>query len=172
MPIDSKFYKQKKSRSFYYAIAFLGFVILLTAGLYFYNANVVSWNVDLDWEISRLDTSIKKLNADENIKAYSLYVSNKDTFDTLTAQSQIPKFVKHIKTATRSLDLWGFSYSDGKIAMKFTSESDTTSQSYQKVIKFLKSYRENEENMFTLDTIWWVTGQDKITFNANFELKK
>jgi len=54
-------------------------------------------NTDLDAEVSRLETSINTLKDDENVKAYSLYVSNKKTFDALTAQSQIPEFIKEVK---------------------------------------------------------------------------
>ena len=174
MPIDSKFYKQKKSKSFYYSIGFLIFTLLLTWGLYAYNSMIDQNNTDLDAEVSRLETSINTLKDDENVKAYSLYVSNKKTFDALTAQSQIPEFIKEVKKtlATYWLELAWFNYNDGKVAVKVISESDTSSQSYEKIVKFLKNYRLDENALFTLDTISWVTWQSKINFNVNFALKK
>ncbi len=174
MPIDSKFYKQKKSKSFYYALAFLFFVIILTGALYAYNTMIVGSNADLEAEINRLETSINKLKDDENVKAYSLYVSNQKTFDSLTAQSQIPDFIKEVKkTLTQYwLELSWFNYNDGKVAVKVISEWDDRSESYQKVVKFLKNYRSDENSLFTLDTISWVTGQSKMNFDVNFVLKK
>ena len=174
MPIDSKFYKQKKSKSFYYSIGFLVFTLLLTWGLYGYNTMIKGNNTDLESEITRLDTSITKLKDDENVKAYSLYVSNQKTFDALAAQSQIPEFIKEVKKtlATFWLELAWFNYNDGKVAVKVISESDTRSQSYEKVVKFLQNYRLDENALFTLDTISWVTGQSKMNFDVNFVLKK
>jgi len=174
MPIDSKFYKQKKSKSFYYSIGFLLFVILLTGGLYGYNTMINENNTDLDAEISRLETSINKLKDDENVKAYSLYVSNKKTFDSLSAQSQIPDFIAEVKKALakHGLELSWFNYNDGKVAVKVVSEGDSRSQSYEKVVKFLQNYRSDENSLFTLDTISWVAGQSKINFDVNFVLKK
>jgi len=174
MPIDSKFYKQKKSRSFYYAIAFLVFVVLVTVWLYAYNMMILGQVKDLDDSIARLDTSIEKLNQDENIQVYSLYAWNKNTFDALAAQSQIPKFVKSVKKALakNGLDLWGFSYSDGTVSVKITSESDSRSKGYEKIVKFLKTYREDEESIFDLESITRVAGQDKIAFDAKFVVKK
>ena len=174
MPIDSKFYKQKKAKSFYYAIAFLIFVIVLTWALYIYNTTIVNQNTDLDTNISRLESSIEKLKNDENIKAYSLYSSNKNTFDDLTAKSQVSDFIRNVKkTLSRYwLELWSFNYSDGKILVKVSSESDTRSKAYEKIVKFLKNYRESEESMFMLENISWVTGQDKLSFNVTFVVKK
>ena len=174
MPIDSKFYKQKKSKSFYYAIGFLIFVILITGGLYLYNTMVTNANSDLDANINNLKASIDKLKDDENIKAYSLYASNKATFDWLTAKSQIPDFVKNVKKSLTVywLELSGLNYSDGTIAVKVISESDSRSKSYEKVVKFLKNYRASEESIFKLENISWVTGQDKITFDVNFTVKQ
>ena len=174
MPIDSKFYKQKKSKSFYYSIWFLIFILILTGALYGYNTMITGGNTDLDSEMSRLETSIDKLKNDENVKAYSLYVSNQKTFDALSAQSQIPEFIKEVKKTLSKygLELAWFNYNDGKVAVKVVSEWDTRSQSYEKVVKFLKNYRLDENSLFTLDTISWVTGQSKINFDVNFVLKK
>jgi len=174
MPLDSKFYKKKKAKSFYYAVWFLILVLVLTWGLYTYNSMLVNANTDLDTDIARIDASVDKLQNEENIKAYSLYSSNKNTFSELTTKSQVPAFVIHIKKAlvNRWLDIWSFNYSNGRVTVKITSESDTTVQAYEKVVKFLNSYRQDESSLFTLENITSVTGQDKITFDASFVVKK
>lgn len=174
MPIDSKFYKQKKSKSFYYAVGFLLFVILVTWALYAYNMMIVGGNTDLDTNITRLESSIKKLQDDEWVKAYSLYSANKNTFDKLSSASEVPSFVKEVKkTLTKYwLELSGFNYANGVVSVKVISESDTRSKSYEKIVKFLKNYRLEEKAIFDLESISWVTGQTKMNFTVNFVLKK
>ena len=134
--------------------------------------NLVSANEDTQTGITRLESSIDKLKADENIKAYSVYTANKQIFDQLSERSQVPKFITSVKKTlqNKSLNIDNLSYSNGVVSVRVEAASDDR-KAYAKLVKFLQDYRADESAIFDLGLVESVTGQEDLKFAIDFTLK-
>jgi hypothetical protein len=65
----------------------------------------------------------------------------------------------------------GFSYANGQVMTQLSLETNDIGYAYEKVTKFLKNYRENEEALFTIDQISNFSGYDRMNFTADLTLK-
>lgn len=173
MAIDSSFYKQKKSRSIYYALGFLILVILATGGLYFYNWHLQKSIGALEIQVYERENAIDNLRQDKNIEVYYIYNLNKKTFDSIYEGSQISSFVKHAMSTMIGYDLTfdGFNYNTNTITLNATAETNERSLAYTKVAKFLNEYNKNEKSLFVLQPVENFTGQDNIKFSVTFLLQ-
>jgi len=95
--IDTSFYEKKKTTTFYVAVAFLIFVILLTGGLYLYSKHLQNTYIDIQDKIQTRDTAISGIESNTQIQLYSMYQQHKGFFEDMKNKSQIPLFVSHLK---------------------------------------------------------------------------
>lgn len=173
MSIDSNFYKNKKTKSIYYALWFLIVTLLTTGGLFFYNNHVAAQNQQLLSQISQRQDSIKNLKQDKNIEAYYIYNLNQDILQDLADKSQISNFIKHTLSTMISYDMLfeGFTYNSWEIDLSASAESNAEGLAYTKVIKFLNEYNKNQRSLFVLEPVENFTGQDTINFPVTFTIK-
>lgn len=172
--VDTKFYDKKKSSTFYIAVLFLLIILAITGGLFFYNSQLQKQNIDLNSQIEQLSSSIKNIQQDSNIQAYSIYEKNQDFLEKLAEQSKIPSFVSHLRKhfAIHGLDSKGFSYSQWWISVELSAQTNESGYAYQKVVKFLRDYNALwEDALFTPRFVAVFDGYDKINFTGDFKLK-
>jgi hypothetical protein len=124
--VDTKFYEKKKSSIFFTALLFLFTVLTLTGGMFFYNIQLEKENTERVDEIIQFDTSIKSVQRDPNIQAYSIYERHEVFLKKLADQSKIPSFVSHLKKyfSIGGIDAKGFNYSDGVVSVSLSAETN------------------------------------------------
>lgn len=171
--VDTNFYERKKTNTFYWAVVFLVCVIALTWGLYYYSYTLSDEITNNTTTLSQLESSISEIQQDEKVQLYSVYAQNKVIFDTLAAQSKIPSMINHLIRvfAIQGIEYKGFDYSNGQAQIDLSLETNDSGYAYEKVIKFLNTYRENEEALFTISQVSNFDWYDKIDFTADFILK-
>lgn len=195
MVINSKFYKEKKVKDFYYSLAFLTLSILLTLGLFLYNVSIEKENSELKAKITTTEADVSGIKQNKEILIFELISnpSNKAILEQISFRSQIPKFMNHLYKAAEktNLDFRGFNYSWWAVSLDIVARWDEEESRYNdkkypkkpwsykekkadyiKIIDFLKRYEEDyPEAMFTIDKIrrfvWW----DEINFSVVFTLK-
>ena len=155
MAIEKKFFEKKRARDVYLALIFLVFVCIVTGALFFYNRWIISENEILEQQITEREVSINKLNKKKDIEAYYIYSLNQKILDRMAQDSKISKFIEHTLKVMIRYDLVfeNFSYSNGKINLSATSESNERGLAYTKIIKFMKEYNKNKASLFHLEPI-------------------
>ncbi|NDK10168.1 hypothetical protein GW846_05325 [Candidatus Gracilibacteria bacterium] len=171
--VDTKFYKDKKSINFYLSLGFLAVVILATLGLFFYNNSIDNNIVEMDAEIANLEKSIDDVQSDPLVMIYGIYSKHKSFLDEKSKQSQIPLFVSHLRKnfIKYSIDATGFSYSEGELTIELSNQTTDNGYAYEKVVKFLREYPQDEKSLFDIDDVESFEGYDKIGYSANFVLR-
>lgn len=171
--VNSEFYQKKKSWTFYIGIIFLIFTLLISGGLYFYNSSLETKNQVLKSKINQIEGSIKDIQSDEAVQVYSVYERNKVFLGELWQKSQISIFAKHLKKTLLKYNLTakGFNYSDGTVSTNLTVETGDKNYAYEKIVRLLREYSQDELSLFEVGEITNFQWHDKITFNANFTLK-
>jgi hypothetical protein len=140
--VDTKFYEKKKSSAFYGALAFLLLVLAISAGLFVYNGQLQEQNTQLEAKILQIENSIKDLEQDPSVQAYSIYERHEAFLQKLSEQSKIPSFVSHLKKyfAIHGLEAKGFNYSQGTVRIDLSAQTNDSGYAYQKVVKFVREY--------------------------------
>ncbi len=171
--VDIKFYEKKKSQTFYIAVALLFLVIAITVGLYYYSYTQTNTIQENQITLEQVNTSISEIQQDEKIQIYSVYAKNRPLFKTLADASKIPSMVNHLKRVftIQWVNYKWFSYNDWKVQMELSLETNDSGYAYEKVTKFLKNYRANEEALFTIDQISSFSWYDRMNFSADLTLK-
>ncbi len=172
--VDTKFYEKKKSSTFYVAISFLLFVIIWTIALGFYNSRLVEENASLSQRVSQIEGSIEELQSDENVQIYSIYDKHSSFLDELALQSDIPKFVSHLRKqfGIYGLESKGFNYSSWQATIDISAQTNDSGYAYEKIVKFLRAYKALEEGaLFDVEFIQTLAGYDRINFSWKFTLK-
>ncbi len=171
--VDTTFYKNKKSMNFYFALGFLLIVILGTLGLYFYNSNVIRTTSELESEISRIEKSIDEVQSDPLVTIYNVYSQNKKLLDTKALESQIPLFVSHLKK--NFIKYWveakGFAYTWGEITTSLSNQTTDNGYAFEKVVRFLREYPQDEKALFDINMIESFEGYDRIWYETTFVLR-
>ena len=166
--------EKKKKNRFIIASVFLGACILLTAWLYIYLLSLESKITTLDSWLQELQVSISQRESDPLIQSYMLYERNKVLFSKLEYISDIPKHVAHLKLTM--LRYWitakWFSYADGNIQTKITSDNDARWFWYEKVVNFIRWYRNDSELPFKLSFVNTFIWHDRIEYDLFFELRE
>jgi len=166
--------EKKKQNRYIIALVFLGACILLTAWLYIYILSLESKITTLDSWLQELQVSISQRESDPLIQSYILYERNKSIFSQLEYVSDIPNHVAHLKLTM--LRYWitaqWFSYNDGNMQTKITSDNDTRWFWYEKVGNFVRSYRNDSQSPFHLAFITTFAWHDRIQHELLFELKE
>lgn len=173
MAVDSNFYKQKKTKSIYWSLGLLLFVILGTWGLFFYNGFLEKENDQLVQDILQREKSIEDLRKDKNIEAYYIYNLSENILEDLYEKSQISDFVEHaLRTMVRyDMTFEAFSYSNGEISLNGIAESNDEMVAYQKLAKFIDEYNKSETSLFELQNIDNFSWQNDIKFPMKFIVK-
>ena len=155
------------------SIWFLFFVIFVTAWLFFYNSFLENKSQVLREEIRNLDSSISEIQKDKDLQIYNLIVLNKNSIDLLKKNSEVTKFINHLKVISSKydLDFGGFNYSNGILSTSVELVSDEKNLAYNKATNFLSSYRKESEALFELDFVNNITGYDRMKFNVKFNVK-
>ena len=176
--IKIKSYKKKKINSFYLAIWFLVFTIVLTWWLYFYNLSIINNNNDLSNDIKEKENSINTLKQDKEIIAYSLYKANKSSIEKLEDYSRLSLYINHLRKLSRKYHIYfkWFKFSNWNLTTQAIASSDEYDINYKKVSKFIKEYRENKDlsALFDLNLVKTVVAKnDRVddVFDLNFDLK-
>ncbi len=171
--VDIKFYEKKKSQMFYVAAALFFLVISITWGLYYYAYTLSNTLSENELTLQQVEKSISDIEQDENVQIYSTYSQNKVLFSNLAEGSKIPSMINHLKRvfAIQWVTYKGFSYANGQVMTQLSLETNDIGYAYEKVTKFLKNYRENEEALFTIDQISNFSGYDRMNFTADLTLK-
>ena len=171
--LDSKFYKKKKSSTFYFSLVFFAIILILTGVLYVFTSSVQAEGDSLSGKIKELDASIEKLESDENVQVYRTYSRHKDLLELLGRQSEIPLFVSHLKKNFQKFGLEGsgFEYRNGVVTIAMESKTWQTRYAYQRIVEMLREYKKDEKALFDLGEIQDFSGHDQIDFSAEFYLK-
>lgn len=156
--------------------AFFILVILATVWLavtnYFYSKE----NNRLTEENSNLETAINNLKQDKKISVYELLQNYNKEFKKLEKNSDIVKYMEHLE------DLWAkyqltfkwFSINDSEIKTEIVFKKywvRSSSETYEKVQKFISEYREDKESPLKLEFITSFEWMDEIKFPATFKIK-
>lgn len=171
--VDIKFYEKKKSQTFYVAVALIFLVIAITAGLYYYSYTQTKTLQENAAILEQVKESISVIEEDEKVQVYSVYAKNIPLFRKMAEASKIPVMINHLKRVftIQGVTYKWFSYGEGKAQIELSLETNDSGYAYEKVIKFLKNYRENEEALFTIDQITSFTWYDRMNFTADLILK-
>lgn len=171
--VDIKFYEKKKSQTFYVAVVLLVLVIAITVGLHYYSYTQTATLQENKVTLEQVEKSILDIEQDEKVEIYSIYATNKQLFIKMAEASKIPVMVNHLKrvfTIQWVTYKW-FAYNDGVAQIDLSLDTNDSGYAYEKVTKFLKNYRENEEALFTIDQISSFTWYDRMNFSADLTLK-
>lgn len=171
---DLNILEKKKQSRFVFAWSFLALCIILSGGIFIYSYSVNSQLDTLESSLSEIRTSISQRESDPLIQSYMLYQRNKDIFSRLEYISQIPDHVSHVKLTMLRYGLtavW-FSYNDGIIQTRVTSDNDTRGFWYEKVRNFVSWYRADPESPFYLSFIDNFAWHDRIQHEVSLELKE
>lgn len=171
--VDTKFYEKKKQRWLYISLWFLVFVVILTWGLLMYERKISNDLGALNQQISKIDTSIANIEADDQVQLYRMYQRNKWFFETLWYRSQVPLFITHLQKnfARYGLQVRGFDYRDASVSVDISTQTNESGYAYQKIIKFLREYAQDEKALFTLEQVDEFSGYDRINYRGTFNLK-
>lgn len=171
--IDTKFYEKKKSTGFYISSSLLLLVALGTIFLYFYTLKIETNNQELSGTISNLTQSIEAIEENKLVQVYSSYINNKPLFDKLSAQSQIPLYVSHLKKnfTKYTIDGVGFVYTDGNITVELEAQTNDAWYAFEKTVKFLTEYAADEKSLFDIQEIESFDGYDTMKYTGEFKIK-
>lgn len=179
MDLETKrVFKKKTKSSFLLSIWLLLFSLLLTWWLYFYNQMVVSDNEELINNIETKKNSISELEKDENIVISSIYNSNKGSISKLEDYSKLTLYIEHLLKLSNIywIEFKWFNYSAPNLTTTVLASSDSLWINYEKIAKFIKEYRENED-LSALFDLWFVNSVSSTNegvdneFSAKFVLK-
>ena len=171
--VDTQFYKKKNTTTFYVAISFLSLAILTTIALYLYVGKIESENIETQTSISQIDDWIQAIQEDELVEVYRIYEKHKVFLETLSSRSQIPGIISHLKKnfAKYNVDAKGFNYSEWIVSLKLSAQKDDSGFAYEKVVKFLREYPNDENARFDIKPISSFIWYDRINYSAEFVLK-
>lgn len=150
--------------------------ILATGGIYFYNSWIEKSNIALKWKVAEIQSNIEDLKKDDKIQVASLISKNKLMLQKKEYFSQIPTFFKYINeiSETHSIDFESFKYRDWVITMDAVAQWWQWSESYKKIVDFIKEYREDDISNSQYFDLWFVQSFENdwdIRFEVNFEVK-
>ena len=170
--VENKLYKIKKG-NFTFSISFLSIVILLTASIFFYNSFLEKKQKAMQVEIKNLDSAISEIQSNKDLQIYNLLALNKKSIDLLKKNSQITRFINHLKVISSKYDLSfkGFNYSSPSLTTSVEISSDEKGLAYLRASNFIKSYRQTPEALFELDFINSISGHDRMSFDLRFLVK-
>lgn len=174
---NTKLIKNYK-RSYYWSIAFLALVIIITLWLFFYNNNLVSKHEKLNDEITQKTNELKKDLENPKIQLYKIINRNKEILDRLENNSKVTKFIDHLNYIEDIYDI-NFSWFSLNSSIIWTEAIIITDEytdidyklAYQKFTNFVSKYRADENALFELEFINRISWQDELKFNLNFIIK-
>ncbi|MDD3144873.1 MAG: hypothetical protein PHV23_02060 [Candidatus Gracilibacteria bacterium] len=154
-------------------LIFLGFVLVVSLGLFLFNWRLDYTNSQLDQKISERESDIKILEADPKIQVYSLVEANKSTIVGLEKRSMITKYINHIKSISKKYDVnfEGFTISNGDINTVSLVSSTDKGLAYAKTRDFIKNYRLDDKALFNLEFVSSIEGGDSMKIPLIFKLK-
>lgn len=169
----------KTKKSYFNSVAFLTFIILVTIWLFFYNKHLIKVSKSLENTISEYSKSIESYKNDKNFIIYSLIEVNKKNLEILENNSKITKFIDHLDYIKNLYDIefrW-FNFTSWRLWTSIMINSDDYTNidyklAYQKLSKFIWSYREDVNSMFDLDFVNQISWHDQMKLKVNFTVKK
>lgn len=173
MSIENTPYKKKSKSPYFASIFFFVFTIFATLGLWFYNEKLIDNIAQIDAKMSQIETNMNELSQDSSLEIFSLLQANKKMIDTMRTRSKVSTYMKHLKSigSLYDLELRGFEFSWSHITTNAFIRSDDNGIAYQKLVKFIQNYRENENALFELWFIPRVLWYDDMKLNLNFKIK-
>ena len=171
--VDTEFYKKKKSSTFYVGVVFLVLTVLWTWGLYLFTESVHTENQQIMSDTEIIDTAIANERSDNAVQVYSIYQQHKPLLEKLAKDSQIPLFASHLKKNFLKYGMDGewFNYSAWEVQLKMTSKTDDRGYAYQKVVRLLDEYNQDEKALFNIWPVSKFAWHDQMTYDINFTLK-
>ncbi len=153
---------------------FLVFVLVVTAGLFFYNNHLDKKNSQILSRIDKIESSIEKIEENPKVQIYSLLDMNTTFISELEKRNKIISYINHLRYIQNTywLSFDWFSYSNWKISTTATVNSTTDDGiAYEKTVDFIKKYRESDNAKFNLEFINSFEWMNTLKYNINFELK-
>lgn len=155
---------------------FLLIVILFSAVLYFYNYFLEKKNDSLNEEIQVLEKSIENIKKDKKVEVYELLQKYKWEIWKYEKNSDIVKYMNHLEGISKKywIIFSGFSIANWEIKTEIVVRKlnlKGNSQAYERVVKFIKDYREDSESLLNLNFINSFDWMDEIKFLVNFKVK-
>lgn len=152
---------------------FLALSVSIVIWLFLFNSYFENKIQNLDENIGKYNTSIKKLQENRSVQVYTLLEENKKIIESLEKKSKINNFIYNIRELqnTYLIKFNWFNYSNWIIAMTASVPFDINSTAANRVSYFIKNYREDKNSLFDLDFINTFNWNDSMTFNVNFKLK-
>lgn len=153
--------------------SFFAVSISIIVGLFLLNTFFESKLQNLEEKIWKYNNSIRELQKDRHIQAYTLLEENKKIIESLEKKSKINDFIYNIRElqTTYLINFKWFNYSNWIIALSAYAPFDINSTAANRVSYFIKNYREDKNSLFDLDFINTFNWNDTITFNVNLKLK-
>ncbi|MCT4617372.1 MAG: hypothetical protein N4A38_04140 [Candidatus Gracilibacteria bacterium] len=169
---ETKEVKTKKS-GLTLSVIFFILVLVVTAGINFYSNKIEQENNKTQAKIDEVVASINNIKKDEKTQIFELIERNKKALDRKAILSDIPNFVGVMKqmSDTYNVDFEGFNYSKGIVTSQSKAITNNESLAYEKVAKFIKEYRADEESLFNILFIDALEGTNQIKFNVELEVK-
>lgn len=158
----------------FWPMLFLVFVLIITIVLFFYNTHLKKENSQILSRISKIESTIDKIEKNPEVQVYSLLDMNSSFINKLEKRNDIIGHIKHLNYIQNKywLDFDWFSYSNWKITTTAKSESTTDNWiAYTKTVSFIKNYRESKDAKFDLEFINSFDWMNTIKYNISFGLK-
>jgi hypothetical protein len=164
---------KQKNKLFVIWYGFLALSIIIVVWLFLFNSYFENKIQNLEENIWKYNTSIKKLQENRSVQVYTLLEENKKLVESLEKKSKINNFIYNIRelqTAYTIIFKW-FNYSNWIISTSVFVPFNINMTAANRVSYFIKSYREDKNSLFDLDFINTFNWNDNMTFNVNFKLK-
>ena len=150
----------------------LGWIIVFTAGLYWYNSYLTGEINTVENNIKTVLTQIDEVKKDPKLQVFNLLEKHKKVISTLNRNSQIPKIIKSLNEIE---DKYGLifdkiGYANGIITLNSSTSSKRSSEPYRAVSDFIKKYREDKDADFLLPFVSKFTGSSEMKMPIILEL--
>ena len=165
--------KKQKSNLLIVGYGFLVISIAIVIVLFFVNLYLDKDIENIQSDISKYDTSIKKLQENREIQVYNLLDENKKIISDLEKKSQINKFIYHLREyqSPGSFVFKWFDYSNWMVSTSVYVPFNSDILASSRVSMFIKNYREDKKALFNLEFINTFNWFDSMTFYINLKLK-
>lgn len=156
---------------------FLIFVFVVTVWLYAYNYYLTNENSNLSTEKDGLTTAISSKKEDKNIQVFDLLKKSSFSISKMELNNKVVTYIEHLADISKKygLNFSGFSLNNGEIKTEVTARKIAirwNAQTYEKISKFIKEYKEDEERLFDLDFINSFEWMDEMKFSVNFKIRQ
>lgn len=163
--IKEKIIPEDKKQKYMTLASFWVFGLVIAICIWLFISNkMIEWNIESTKKsVSEYEKNIETLKNDKYVIAYSIINQTKDSINKEIEKSQVSKYLKEFDTIGNKftfLTMQWFSYADGKISTTASVEWKDKDAAFF-IADFIKYFREENTSQFKIDTINWVTWNEK-----------